>query len=227
LARNIAQCLVDNDIPLLFNYTVVKIHGKERVEGVTIAAVDGKMKPIPSTEQFIQCDTLLLSVGLIPENELSAMAGVAMDPMTQGAVVDQHRQTTVPGVFACGNVLQVHDLVDNVSLESEIAGRAAARYASVGFEKPEYIRVKAGSGVRYTVPQRLDVNSLPEDKLEIFYRVNDVKKPAACLVASGGRDLKRRKKPIMTPGEMEDIELPAVQLKGIREDIEVSVQGGV
>ena len=193
---------------------------------MTIAAVDEKMRPIQSTERFIKCDTLLLSVGLIPENELSAMAGIEFDAMTQGAVVDQHRQTTVPGIFACGNVLQVHDLVDNVSLEAEIAGRAAARFASQGFTEPDYIRVKPGEGVRYTVPQRLDKRSLPDDKLQIFFRVRDVVKPAACLVASEGRDLKRRRKPIMTPGEMEDVELTAEQLKGLKGDIEVSVRGG-
>jgi pyruvate/2-oxoglutarate dehydrogenase complex dihydrolipoamide dehydrogenase (E3) component len=226
LARNIAQCLEDNDIPLLFSHTVVKIHGRERVEGVTIAQVNEKMQPIRTTERFIPCDTLLLSVGLIPENELSAMAGVEIDPMTQGAVVDQHRQTTVPGLFACGNVLHVHDLVDNVSLEAEIAGRAAARFAASGMTEPDHIRVKPGAGVRYAVPQRLDLNSLPEGRLRLFYRVRDVVKPAASIVSSGGRDLKRRRKPIMTPGEMEDVELTGEQLKGIHEDIVVSVQGG-
>jgi NADPH-dependent 2,4-dienoyl-CoA reductase/sulfur reductase-like enzyme len=226
LARNIAQCLADNGIPLLYNHTVVKIHGRERVEGVTIAEVGVNMRPIKSTERFVGCDTLLLSVGLIPENELSAMAGVEMDPMTQGAVADQHRQTTVPGIFACGNVLHVHDLVDNVSLEADIAGRAAARYAMGGFAQPDYIRVKPGIGVRYVVPQRLDLNSQPPEGLKLFYRVRGVMKPAACAVSSGGRDIKRRRKPIMTPGEMEEIELSSAQLKEIDGDIEVSVQGG-
>lgn len=226
LARNVSQCLVDNDIPLLFSHTVVKIHGKERVEGVTIAEVGANMRPIKSTEQFIECDTLLLSVGLIPENELSAMAGIEMDPMTQGAIVDQHRQTTVPGIFACGNVLHVHDLADNVSREATIAGRAAARFAGGRCPAPRYVAVKPGEGVRYTVPQRLDLNSLPEDGLVLFYRVRDVKKPAACAVTQGGQALKRRRKVIMTPGELEEIELGPEQLKTITGDIEVSVQGG-
>jgi NADPH-dependent 2,4-dienoyl-CoA reductase/sulfur reductase-like enzyme len=226
LARNVSQCLVDNDIPLLFSHTVVKIHGRERVEGVTIAEVGTNMRPIKSTEQFIPCDTLLLSVGLIPENELSAMAGIEMDPMTQGAIVDQHRQTTVPGIFACGNVLHVHDLADNVSREATIAGRAAARYAAGGIREPRLIRVKPGEGVRYVVPQQLDLNSLPQDGLELFYRVRDVKKPAASTVTSGGQTLKRRRKVIMTPGELEDIELTFEQFQGIDGDVEVSVQGG-
>jgi thioredoxin reductase len=227
LMRNVVQCLVDNGIPLLFNHTVVKIHGKERVEGVTIAQVGTNMRPIKSTEQFIRCDTLLLSVGLIPENELSAMAGVEFDPMTQGAIVDQNRQTASPGIYACGNVLHVHDLVDNVSMEAEIAGKSAAHFAMGAQAKnPHYIRVKAGRGVRYVVPQRLDLNSLPVDGLQFFYRVSGVMKPAACAVQSGGQMLKRRRKPVMTPGEMEEIGLSSEQLKGIATDIEVSVQGG-
>ena len=128
LARNIEQCLKDFDIPLKLSHTVVQIHGKDRLEGVTIAQVDAGRKPIPGTEEYIPCDTLLLSVGLIPENELSKSAGVALDRITQGAVVDQNRQTSVEGIFACGNVLHVHDLVDYVSEESEIAGRSAAEY---------------------------------------------------------------------------------------------------
>jgi NADPH-dependent 2,4-dienoyl-CoA reductase/sulfur reductase-like enzyme len=226
LARNVSQCLVDNDIPLLFSHTVVKIHGRERVEGVTIAEVGTNMRPIKSTEQFIKCDTLLLSVGLIPENELSAMAGIEIDPMTQGATVDQNRQTTVPGIFACGNVLHVHDLVDNVSREATIAGRAAARFASGQCRGHSFIRVKPGEGVRYVVPQRLDINDLPEDGLELFYRVRDVKKPAACEVISGEKTVKRLRKVIMTPGELEDLELTREQLHGLHEDIVVSVQGG-
>ncbi len=226
LARNIAQCLNDNDIPLLFNTTVVRIHGRERVEGVTIAEVGRNMRPIKSTERYIPCDTLLLSVGLIPENELSAMAGIEMDPMTQGAVVDQHRQTSVPGIFACGNVLHVHDLVDNVSREAALAGRAAAAYAAGKIGQANYVRVKPGPGVRYVVPQRLDLNSLPEDSMALYYRVRDVMKPAACEVGCDGQAVRRRRKAVMTPGEMEEIELTREQLNTITGDIEVSVQGG-
>ncbi len=226
LARNVAQCLSDNNIPLLFRHTVVKIHGRERVEGVTIAQVGENMRPIKTTEQFIPCDTLLLSVGLIPENELSALAGVELDPVTQGAIVDQHRQTTVPGIFACGNVLHVHDLVDNVSREAAIAGRAAARFAVNGFAEPRHIKVSASAGVRTVVPQRLDLNSLPEEGLALYYRVRDVLKPAACEVTSGGQTLLRRRKAVMTPGELEEVELTARQLAGVSETLLVSAQGG-
>ena len=226
LMRNVAQCLNDNNIPLLFRHTVVKIHGQQRVEGVTIAEVGHNMRPIKSTERFIPCDTLLLSVGLIPENELSAMAGVELDPMTQGAIVDQHRQTTVPGVFACGNVLHVHDLVDNVSREAAIAGRSAARFAAGGFAAPRLVKVAAGPGVRTVVPQRLDLNSLPEGGLALYYRVRDVLKPAACEVVSAGQVLKRRRKAVMTPGELEEVDLTAGQLAGIAEAVQVSAQGG-
>ena len=227
LARNVAQCLNDNNIPLLFRHTVVKIHGHERVEGVTIAEVGNNMRPIKSTEQFIPCDSLLLSVGLIPENELSALAGVELDPVTQGATVDQHRQTTVPGIFACGNVLHVHDLVDNVSREAAIAGRAAARFAAEGFMEQRLIPVKTGHGVRTVVPQRLDLNSLPEGGLALYYRVRDVLKPASCEVTSGNQTLLRRRKAVMTPGELEEVELKAAQLSSITEAVQLSAQGGV
>lgn len=226
LMRNVTQCLVDNGIPLLFNHTVVKIHGRERVQGVTIAEVGRNMRPIKSTERFVACDTLLLSVGLIPENELTQMAGVEMDPVTQGAVVDQNRQTSAPGVFACGNVLHVHDLVDNVSREAAVAGAAAARFAMGERTGARHVRVVAGAGVRSVVPQRIDLNALPESGLTLFYRVRGVLKPAACAVTSAGRVVKRRKKAVMTPGELEEVELTAAQLAGIDGDLEVAAEGG-
>ena len=227
LSRNIAQCLDDNDIPLRFNQTVVRIHGRDRVEGVTVASVGSNLRPIKSTEEFIKCDTLLLSVGLIPENELSLMAGIEMDPMTLGAVVDQWRQTTVPGIFACGNVLHVHDLVDNVSREAEIAGAAAARHAMQGSPQPRHIPVRLGEGVRYVVPQRIDLNSLPEGEMKFYYRVREVKKPVTVEVAAGGTVLARRKKAIMTPGEMEEIAITAAKLATVEiNELTVSVQGG-
>ena len=227
LARNVAQCLVDNDIPLKFSHTVVRIHGRERVEGVTVAAVNEKLQPIKSTEEFIPCDTLLLSVGLIPENELSLMAGVPMDPVTGGAVVDQWRQTGIPGVFACGNVLQVHDLVDNVSREAEIAGAAAARYAlgAQSEREPWWLAVTPGEGVRYVVPQRIDVNALPEGQLDLYFRVRGVVKPATAQARAGKTLLKTRRAMIMTPGEMEKITIDAASLKEAGELI-VSVTGG-
>ena len=154
LARNIEQCLHDFNIPLLLSHTVVEIHGKERVTGVTIAKVDEKRRPIPETRQYIECDTLLLSVGLIPENELTRGANIVIDRVTNGAVVDQNRQTEVEGVFACGNVLHVHDLVDFVSEEAEIAGRAAAAYVEGKKAAGDRnIRLVTDGKVRYTVPQ--------------------------------------------------------------------------
>ncbi len=226
LARNIAQCLDDNGIPLHFNHTVVRIHGRERVEGVTIAEVGKNMRPIKSTERFIPCDTLLLSVGLIPENELSTMAGIEMDPVTQGPVVDQWRQTSVPGIFACGNVLHVHDLVDNVSREANIAGRAAARFAQGQWMAGERVAVTAGAGVRSVVPQRIDRGNLPEGELKLYYRVRAVEKPALCEVRAGATVLSRRRKQVMTPGELEEIAVPAAAL-GATDGVTVTVGGRV
>ena len=212
LNRNIVQCLVDNDIPLKFNHTVTRIHGRERVEGVTVSEVDPVTRaPIPGTEEYYECDTLLLSVGLIPENELTRAAGIEMDPVTNGAVVDQNRQTSAEGVFACGNVLHVHDLVDNVSNESAIAGAAAARYAMGNRGRADTYAVKAADGVRYALPQRL---SASEGKLDIYFRVGGVAKGASVQVMVGGEVVYSRKKQIMTPGEMEKITLDAAKITG-------------
>ncbi|MBQ8275029.1 MAG: FAD-dependent oxidoreductase, partial [Clostridia bacterium] len=153
LARNIEQCLHDFDIPLMLSHTVVEIHGRERVTGVTVAQVDERRRPIPETRQYIPCDTLLLSCGLIPENELTRSAGIPLDRITNGAQVDQNRQTAIPGIFACGNVLHVHDLVDYVSEEAEIAGRAAAAFVQGGNSAPACeIALRTDGKVRYTVP---------------------------------------------------------------------------
>ena len=220
LNRNIVQCLVDNDIPLKFNHTVVRIHGRERVEAVTISEVDVKTKrPIPGTEETIPCDTLLLSVGLLPENELSIAAGVEMDRVTSGAVVDEERQTSIPGVFACGNVLHVHDLVDNVSHEAELAGRSAAAFAKHPAPAARAHRVIAEGGVRYAVPQTLSDKA--EGKIDLYFRVGDVYRGAALLVKSGERTLLRRKKPIMTPGEMEKV---TVDVTGLTDDVHLSIE---
>ena len=154
LARNIAQCLQDFDIPLMLSHTVVNIHGKDRVSGVTVAEVDEKRVPIPGTEQYFACDTLLLSVGLIPENEVSRGAEIEFDRVTSGAVVDNYRQTTQKGIFACGNVLHVHDLVDFVSAESELAGKSAAAFVNGTLPDGDYSTTEPTSGVRYIVPQR-------------------------------------------------------------------------
>ena len=213
LNRNIVQCLVDNGIPLKFNHTVVNILGRERVEGVVVAEVDpATRKPIPGTEETYPCDTLLLSVGLIPENELTRGAGVEMDPVTSGAVVDENRQTSIPGVFACGNVLHVHDLVDNVSNEAILAGRSAAAYASEQPAPVEYRSVKGINGVRYAVPQKLSAGAA--GKVDLYFRVGSAYKGATLLVKCGETELVRRKKPIMTPGEMEKITVDAEKITG-------------
>ncbi len=223
LSRNIVQCLDDNNIPLLFNHTVIRIHGKERVEGVTIAAVDAERRPVPGTEQYIPCDTLLLAAGLIPENELSKEAGVEMDPATQGPIVDENRQTNIPGIFACGNVLHVHDLVDHVSAEGGTAGRAAALFsAGSSTVAYTYLSVRAGEGVRYTVPQR--IAGCPDHDIEIFFRTRGKLAPAELRITSGEKVLLTKKKAVMTPGEMEHVTIPAELLKDIQGSIGITVK---
>lgn len=208
LARNIEQCLNDFDIPLKLSHTVVKIHGKSRVEGVTIAKVDDNRKPIPETFEFIPCDTLLLSVGLIPENELSNGIGLEMCRVTNGAVVDQNRETSVEGIYACGNVLHVHDLVDFVSQEAEIAGKAAADYINgVKTEKAAANLVTDGK-IRYTVPQRITENK----ETNVYFRVADVYKNVKINVIAKYADktektVYSKKKQRVAPGEMESIKL--------------------
>lgn len=221
LNRNIVQCLEDNQIPLRFNHTVIKIHGAERLTAVTVAEVDPATKlPIPGTEEEIACDTLLLSVGLLPENELSRQAGIEMDERISGAIVDETRQTSMPGVFACGNVLHVHDLADNVSYEAEIAGKAAAAFALSPKATADAVhKIIACDGVRYTVPQVLSESA--DGKLDIYFRVSDVYKPARLTVSCGETVLLRRKKQIMTPGEMEKITVDVAHLSG---DVRVCVE---
>jgi len=219
LNRNIVQCLEDNDIPLYFNTTVINIHGKERVEGVTIAEVDPATRlPKMETARFVECDTLMLSVGLIPENELTLGAGVEMDRITSGAVVDAARQTTAEGIFACGNVLHVHDLVDNVSAEAAIAGENAAKYALGTLEKAETVAVKPQGGVRYVVPQRLVKG---EGQVALYFRVGNAFKPARLTVKCGETVLKTQKKMIMTPGEMEKVVIDLGKVDG---DVTVCVE---
>lgn len=201
LARNIEQCLNDFDIPLLLSHTVIDIHGKDRLEGVTIAKVDDNRQPIKGTERHIECDTLLLSVGLLPENELTVGAGIEMDNITGGAIVSQDRETSIPGVFACGNVLHVHDLVDFVSDEAEIAGKSAASYINNKSSANEMVNVNTGFGVRYTVPQKIDKNK----DAELYFRVSDVYKNVNIIVKSGDNILIKKKKQRVAPGEMEKI----------------------
>ena len=202
LNRNIVQCLNDYDIPLYLSHTVIDIQGKERLTGVTVAEVDAKRQPIPGTEIHFDCDTLLLSVGLIPENELSVGAGVEISPLTSGATVDDQLQTSVPGIFACGNVLHVHDLVDHVSNESFKAGHAAAAYARNQKNTAPVAQVKDGDGVRGVVPQRVHLSGKASQSVDLMFRPSGVFKNATVVVRSGDKEIARKKSPIFTPGEM-------------------------
>ena len=203
LARNIEQCLNDFNILLKLSHTVVNIHGKERLEGVTIAAVDENRRPIKETEEYIPCDTLLLSCGLIPENELTKSAGIRLDRVTGGAVVDGDRETEIPGIFACGNVLHVHDLVDYVSEESAIAGRSAARFILGEGKKEIGISIKTDGKVRYTVPQKLTEVA----DTAVYFRVADVYRDAKIVVRDGENVIISKKKQKLAPAEMEKVEL--------------------
>ncbi|MBQ4383441.1 MAG: FAD-dependent oxidoreductase [Firmicutes bacterium] len=204
LTRNIVQCLQDNNIPLLLSHTIVDIHGKDRVAGVTIAEVDENRRPKMETAQEVECDTILLSVGLLPENELTKKANVPLDRMTNGAFVDQRRMTEIPGIFACGNVLHVHDLVDYVNEEADIAGQGAARYLKEGAEDTAHISVKPGNGVRYTLPQRISA----AEKTTVFFRVTDVHKAVKVNVKNDeGTVLLSKRRPRVAPGEMETVVL--------------------
>ena len=230
LKRNIVQCLNDYGIPLKLSHTVVEVHGKERVTGITLAQVDDHRKPIPGTEEYYSCDTLLLSVGLIPENELTRGLGADVSRVTSGPEVNDHLETSVPGVFACGNVLHVHDLVDYVSEEAAMAGQAAAEYVKELAEREKYagktdtetsalgdreevpmseghqslVRLSAENGVRYTVPQYLDPKHM-KDQIIVRFRVDNVYKNRSISVYYDGVKIQTRKKRVMAPGEMEQV----------------------
>lgn len=206
LKRNIVQCLDDYGIPLLLSHTVSRIEGKERVEAVWVSEVDERLKPIPGTEVRYACDTLLLSVGLLPENELSRDAGIQLSPITRGPIVDESLQTSVPGIFACGNVLHVHDLVDYVSQEAAAAGRAAAHSVSHGLRHAaeEAIAIRAEGGVRYTVPSSVDVRRM-DDLLTVRFRVDNVYRDTYVSVYIGDRRVLHRRKRVLAPGEMEEV----------------------
>lgn len=225
LRRNIVQCLDDFGIPLKLSHTVTQVHGKDRVTGVTIAAVDNAKKPIPGTEEYIECDTLLLSVGLIPENELTRGAGITLDRMTNGAAVNQFRETEADGIYSCGNVLHVHDLVDYVSEEAAIAGENAAKKILGKTEEcVKKITVTTGNGVRYTVPERLDLTAEP-DKLRIFFRVTDIYKKVQLIVETGsGEVLVKKAKSAVAPGEMESLEIPAEKLAALAGSDETTIK---
>jgi len=229
LTRNIVQCLDDYDIPLLLSHTVTEIKGKGRVEGITIAKVDENRRPIPGTEKHYDCDTLLLSVGLIPENELSRGAELDIDQRTSGPIVNELMETSVEGIFACGNVVHVHDLVDFVSAESRRAGKAAARYLKKEVTKDgEEKRIKADYGVNYTVPQKVNLDNI-EGKLEIFMRVGNVYRDVKLELRDGDKTLISLKKKHMAPGEMEKIIVPKVILDKVEgsELKVVVVEGGM
>lgn len=214
LKRNIVQCLNDYAIPLKLSHTVVEIRGKERLTGVTIAQVDSKGKPIPGTEEDYDCDTLLLSVGLIPENELSRGAGVEMNPVTSGPLVNESLETNIEGVFACGNVLHVHDLVDFVSEEAAAAGRYAAAYVKntdKDSERRAGIRIKPGEGVRYTVPETIDPVRM-EEKLPLRFRVDRVYENCYVSIYFENRRIFHKKRRVAAPGEMEEVGLERKEL---------------
>lgn len=245
LKRNIVQCLDDYGIPLKLSHTVIDIQGKERVTGITLAQVDENRRPIPGTEEFYSCDTLLLSCGLIPENELSRGMGVAMSPVTSGPVVNESLETSIPGVFACGNVLHVHDLVDFVSQEAASAGHHAAEYVA-GCREAEAAagRTEAGAiadidqagtketenaviirpqgGVRYTVPASIRASHMDEEQV-IRFRVGDVYKNRYVSLYLNGERLIHRKRPVMAPGEMEELKLKREQLMNCPADSEIIV----
>ena len=222
LKRNIVQCLEDFGIPLYLSTTVAEIHGRERVEGVTIAKVDENRNILEETKRYIPCDTLLLSVGLIPENELTRNAGIAIDRITSGAMVDENRQTETEGIFACGNVLQVHDLVDYVSDEAEIAGRGAAEYVLNGANCGKTVNTKAGNGVRYVLPQR--INADEKNDVALFLRVSKPFGKVKYTVSSGDNVLTTAVRLKAAPGEMEKIVLKPEKLALTGEEITVSLE---
>ena len=221
LTRNIVQCLEDFGIPLYLSTTVVQIHGNKRLEGVTIAQVDERRQPIEETKRYIPCDTLLLSVGLIPENELTRAAGIPIDPITNGAVVDENCQTMVPGIFACGNVLQVHDLVDYVSEEAERAGIGAAQLVKEQLAEGVQIATQPGNGVRYVLPQKIHASGAD---VSLFLRVTQPFGKVKFTVTDGEKVLLTAKRLKAAPGEMEKLTLKAANLQDVTGPITVSLE---
>lgn len=238
LARNMTQCLYNFDIPLRLSTTIVQIHGTDRVTGVTIAQVDNHRQPVPGTEEYIECDTVLLSVGLIPENEVSIAAGVAMDSITSGPAVNQNMETSLPGIFACGNSVHVHDLVDYVTEESLLAGKCAADYVkgvkAGALEKggTTVLTVTPGNRVRYTVPQHVDLSAEPpsnpdDDTVMLMFRATDVYHSVTVMVYSGNTLIAQQKKRVVRPGEMQTINLKAkdmIRLRETKQPVTVSIE---
>ena len=215
LKRNIVQCLDDFGIPLKLSHTVVDIDGKERVKGITLAQVDSTGKPVPGTEEYYACDTLLLSCGLIPENELSRNMGVDIEPITNGPSVNESLETNIEGVFACGNVLHVHDLVDFVSEEASAAGKNAAKYIKNGGKAVEVshetVALCPEGIVRYTVPKTLNVERM-DDEITVRFRVGAVQKNCCISTYFDDERMMRRKRPVVAPGEMEEVKLKKEKL---------------
>lgn len=222
LKRNIVQCLDDFGIPLYLGHTITKIEGKERVTGVVVSAVDENRKPVAGTEMHFDCDTVLFSVGLIPENELSKEAGVELSPRTKGAVVDQSRETSVEGIFACGNVLQVHDLVDFVSEEAEIAGKSAAFYALNGKKEKEIVLTAAGNFVSYVLPQKINLKG--DEDVSLYFRVNATIPNPKINLRCGDKTIASFKKTVVVPGEMQRVKLSADKFGEISETITVEIE---
>jgi len=222
LTRNIVQCLDDFDIPLMLSTGITHIDGKERVKGVTISKLDENRRPIKGTEEYISCDTLLLSVGLIPENELSVEAGVVLDNKTSGPIVNNSMSTNVDGVFACGNVVHVHDLVDFVTKESKIAGKNAALYCLNKLNKNKEVNTVADNGIIYIVPQNIDVSS--DEDVNLFMRVREICKNKKLVVRSNDEIILEKKRPHMIPSEMENIKISKDLFKDIKGNIIVSVE---
>ena len=222
LTRNIVQCLDDYDIPLYLSHTITDIRGENRLEGITVSQVDSSFRAIAGTEFDLECDTLLLSVGLIPENELSCSCGLEIDKRTKGAVVSDNLETSVDGIFACGNVLHVHDLVDFVTKEAEKAGRNAALFAKGKLETLDTLPITAGEGVSYTVPQKINPQN---EGLDIFFRVRKVFSNTRIIVESNGEKIAAFKREHCLPAEMEKITIPKVLLKKVKNDLSVRIEG--
>ncbi|WFD09995.1 NAD(P)/FAD-dependent oxidoreductase [Tepidibacter hydrothermalis] len=222
LTRNIVQCLDDFDIPLLLQHGITYVHGKDRVTGVTISKLDSNRNPIEGTDREIECDTVLLSVGLIPENELSSDTGVELHNTTKGPVVNNKMQTNVDGVFACGNVVHVHDLVDFVTKESRIAGRNAALYVLNKIENNETVETEAGDGIGYIVPQQIDTKL--GEEVNLFMRVRNIYSNRKLVVRDGDEIILQKKRPHMIPSEMENLKLSAELIKNLKGNISVCVE---
>ena len=222
LTRNIVQCLDDFGIPLKLSTTVIATHGKDRLEGVTIAKVDDRLQPIPGTEEYVPCDTLMLSVGLIPENELSKNSGLQLDRITNGPKVDEYRETEHAGVFACGNVLQVHDLVDYVTEESQIAGLGAAKFIKGEKVTGECVYTQGINGVRYIVPQR--INRETDTDVKLYFRVGAVFNNAKIIVECDGKEILSKKKVKLCPGEMEYVTLKQSVISELPADAVINVR---